>query len=193
MSQDDTLKLFLKNKVKDVSTESISLVESISEFKSYHKGEVILDYGEFNDDTFVIKSGFVANFSRQEDGSDFIRTLFKADDEFGSLRCGIKGEKSNVAFKALTDCEVYQLSSKQLLKERNPFIVELYISILENTFFKFEKRIGELSGFDATKRYLQLRKDIPYIDNILPQYQIANYINITPVQLSRIRRKIINK
>ncbi|MGB6268061.1 MAG: hypothetical protein WBF67_03545 [Olleya sp.] len=40
---------------------------------------------------------------------------------------------------------------------------------------------------NAKGRYLKLREKIPNIDNLIPQYQIAAYLSITPVQLSRIR------
>ena len=58
---------------------------------------------------------------------------------------------------------------------------------------KFEKRIAELAGLNATERYIKLRKEISTIDTILPQKQIANYINVTPIQLSRIRKKIFSE
>ena len=53
-----------------------------------------------------------------------------------------------------------------------------------------EKRIFDLSSLDAKQRYLKLRKFIPEIDALIPQYHIASYLNITPVQLSRIRKDI---
>ena len=192
MTIDDSILLYLNNRIKNTDKESVDLIKSIAKLKVYSRGEIILDYGEFNDSTFILKSGFTANFSQLEDGSNFIRTIFKPNDEFGSLRCSIKKEKSNVVFKALTDCEVLELESMELLNQRHPFITNLYISILENTFLKFEKRIAELAGLDASKRYIMLRQEISNIDNILPQYQIANYLNITPVQLSRIRKKIFS-
>ena len=43
---------------------------------------------------------------------------------------------------------------------------------------------------DATQRYLKLCKKIPDIESLIPQYQIASYLGITPVQLSRIRKKM---
>jgi len=33
---------------------------------------------------------------------------------------------------------------------------------------------------DATQRYLKLRTQIPNIDDLIPQYQIASYLSITP-------------
>jgi hypothetical protein len=43
---------------------------------------------------------------------------------------------------------------------------------------------------NATESYIKLRKQIPDIDSLIPQYQIASYLSISPVQLSRIRKKL---
>ena len=43
---------------------------------------------------------------------------------------------------------------------------------------------------NESERYEILKKRIPDIDNLIPQDQIASYLNITPVQLSRLRREM---
>jgi len=37
---------------------------------------------------------------------------------------------------------------------------------------------------------LKFKKDNPGIENLIPLYHIASYLNITPVQLSRIRKDL---
>jgi hypothetical protein len=56
-----------------------------------------------------------------------------------------------------------------------------------------ESEIFSLAVLDASERYLKLQEEIPDIDNIMTQYHIAAYLNITPVQLSRIRKKLYSK
>jgi hypothetical protein len=55
---------------------------------------------------------------------------------------------------------------------------------------EYEKRQLELISMDAKQRYLTLINEIPEIETLIPQYQIASYLSVTPVQLSRIRKKI---
>ena len=55
---------------------------------------------------------------------------------------------------------------------------------------EYERRSLELMSLNATERYLNLRKRIPNIDELIPQFQIASFLNITPVQLSRVRKKL---
>jgi hypothetical protein len=46
---------------------------------------------------------------------------------------------------------------------------------------------------NGTERYLKLKKQISGIENLIPQYHIASFLNITPVQLSRIRKDLLKK
>jgi len=47
-----------------------------------------------------------------------------------------------------------------------------------------------LAHLDATGRYLHLKSQFPGIENLIKLNEIASYINITPIQLSRIRKKL---
>ena len=81
------------------------------------------------------------------------------------------------------------LSFKKLCK-KDINISNLYAKVLEYTFIAYEDRNLDLMILSGTKRYLKLRRQIPEIDELIPQYQIASYLNITPVQLSRIRKSL---
>jgi hypothetical protein len=53
--------------------------------------------------------------------------------------------------------------------------------------------VYDLSVLNSTERYIKLKKEIPDIENLIPQYHIASYLNITPTQLSRIRREYYSR
>jgi CRP-like cAMP-binding protein len=42
---------------------------------------------------------------------------------------------------------------------------------------------------NASKRYDAFLEEFPGLEQRIPQYQIASYLGITPVQLSRIRKR----
>jgi hypothetical protein len=69
----------------------------------------------------------------------------------------------------------------------------MYANALESIFLLLEARIYDLSVLNATRRYLKLKKQIPSIENIIPQYHIASYLNVSAVQLSRIRKEMYSR
>jgi len=188
----DAIITYLRNTLPNISKESIQQYKSLTTPISFKKGEVIIEQGIVTNTTFIIKKGLAASFIRQPDGSNFIRSIYKQFELIGSLQSIIHLKKTNAVYKALTDCDTFLIKNSEFKKIKNIEFKELYLKTVENVYLNAENRIAELSAFNATKRYLKLRKDIPNIDNILPQYQIANYLNITPIQLSRIRKKIFS-
>ncbi len=192
---DDIIGAYLRQKLKDISDEAIEMFKSIVEEKTYYKGETLLDNGKINDNFYVVINGLVASFIRNEDGSNFIRSIYTEKKAIASLQSLINNKKSNASYECLVNSTVIEGKFSNFIKlaDTNPIFHKLHIKILEGIYIDSEKRITELSSFDASQRYMQLKKEITNIDNILPQYQIANYLNITPVQLSRIRKKIFSK
>ena len=102
---------------------------------------------------------------------------------------------SRLTYQCLTDCDIYEFNYFEFKKliEQDIHISNFYVFALEKVFLRLEDKIYDLSVLNATQRYLKLKKQIPEIENLITQYHIASYLNITPVQLSRIRRKLYSK
>lgn len=187
-------------------TDFVSNLSSLSEssknkflklltLNSYEKGHVIAQLGEIPVNFFVIKSGIARSYITNDKGKEFIRSFFVPVSSTGSFSALVLEKPSRLTYDCLTDCEIYSGNFKAFKKlaTENIDISIMYTAVLERIFMRMEKRIFELSVLDATKRYLNLKKEIPDIDNLIPQYHIASYLNITPVQLSRIRKDLYSK
>jgi CRP-like cAMP-binding protein len=113
----------------------------------------------------------------------------------GPLEALVHDKPSNISYDCLTDCEIYTFNFKKLkeLTSKDKEISQMYSNALENVFIILTSRIYNLTVLNATKRYLKLREDIINIENEIPQYHIASYLNISAVQLSRIRKEIYSK
>ena len=97
-----------------------------------------------------------------------------------------------LVFETLSDCKIYEVDYHKFMQlcDKNPKLKDLYTRVLEVLYIKYEKRLVEMISMDATCRYLELRRQNPNIDKLISQYHIASYLGITPVQLSRIKKKI---
>ncbi len=72
------------------------------------------------------------------------------------------------------------------------FKLQSTIKILQHLYDDLQKTIINLGTLNAKERYLKLLKRISGIEDLIPQYQIASFLGITPIQLSRIRKSIIS-
>ncbi|MFY0604742.1 MAG: Crp/Fnr family transcriptional regulator [Flavobacteriaceae bacterium] len=189
---------FITNFVSSLSVISKPSKEAflnLLSIKSFKKGAVIAEYGEVPTHFFVLKSGIVRSYITNDKGKEFIRSFFVPVTSTGSFSALILEKPSRLTYDCLTDCEIYTGDYKAFkdLTSKHIDLANMYSTVLERIFIRMEKRIFELSVLDATKRYLNLKKEIPNIDNLIPQYHIAAYLNITPVQLSRIRKELYSR
>ena len=144
---------------------------------------------------YILKTGVVRSFILDSKGKEHIRTLYIPITTSGALSSLINKSPSNATYDCLTDCEILEGNFSEFIKltEEHHDLSLFYNRILESIFIRTENKVYDLSVLDATERYLKLKKEIVDIDNLITQYHIASYLNITPVQLSRIRKEIFTK
>ena len=191
----DSLNLFTSLFSVELSEESKKDIYPFIKRKSFKKGDVLTQQNEIPHLFYILLSGIVRSFITDDKGKERIRTLFVPITTTGSLSSLISKTPSNAAYDCLSDCIALECNFNEIKKlmEKHHDLSLLHSQALERSFIRTEDRIYELSVLDAKERYLKLKKDIPNIDNLITQYHIAAYLNITPVQLSRIRKDLYSK
>ena len=184
--------LVFLNSFLDVSEETFSKLVKISTYKKLKAGTQIAKPGELPTKIYMLISGIMRAYLSDEKGKEFNKNFFMPFSFAGALTALIQKQPSKLTYETLTECKVYEVNFNEIvdLCKKDLRVSNLYNRILEHVFIRYEERQLELISMNATKRYLKLRKKIPNIDKLIPQYQIASYLSITPVQLSRIRKKI---
>ena len=74
------------------------------------------------------------------------------------------------------------------MKHQQGFL-EAYNRLLENMFIKKEEREYAFVQHSAEQRYLNFITNNPQLPEKIPLKMIASHIGITPIALSRIRKK----
>ena len=99
---------------------------------------------------------------------------------------------SALSFQALVPAKIISFSYKEFkaLFDNYRCLETLLLRILEQLWIKKEKHDIHMVTNDATTNYLIFRNEYPNLENQIPQYHIASYLGITPIQLSRIRAKL---
>ncbi|TCI84435.1 Crp/Fnr family transcriptional regulator [Tenacibaculum sp. M341] len=196
--KDNFVTQFLRFFKEDISDKSIELFEEVITYKQISKNEIIIHEADSADKFFLIKEGIVGSFSKSiDEEKEYIRAIHANNDVFTNLSSLNTGRlyKTKNNYKSLTDCTVYEGSFIKFIEFTNTsheFAI-LYGRIIQRALLISQTRLDELSLLDATQRYEILKQRIANIENLIPQYQIASYLNITPVQLSRIRKSLLSK
>tara|TARA_R110002124_G_scaffold137727_6_gene300722 strand:- start:2585 stop:3163 length:579 start_codon:yes stop_codon:yes gene_type:complete len=191
----DFVSEFINAYSPNLSKKSRQIFESYIELKTFKKGDVIVNFGEIPTSFYILKTGILRSFIRDLKGKEYIRTLYIPITTSGSLSSLITKKPSDAIYDCLTDAEILVGNFPKFLKstEEHHDLALFYNRVLESIFLRTEKRIFDLSVLNATERYIKLKRDVPDINNLIPQYHIASFLNITPVQLSRIRKELYSK
>ena len=181
------------NSFANIDEVSFSKLSKISKFRVLNKNTVLAKEGEIpSQKVFMLVSGIMRAYINSESGKQHNKKIFSPKSFVGSLTAIITNKPSKLTYETLTRCEAVEIDFSAFLElcKSDIKISNLYNKILENVFIEYERRNIELMSMDATERYKKLRKRIPNIDELIPQFQIASFLNITPVQLSRVRKKM---
>lgn len=187
--------ILLLNSFKKLPKSSQLKLKKLTISKTLKKGEIIANAGEIHDCVYVLESGIARSFYKDAKGKEYIRNLFVPVRGLGALGALILNKPSKFSYDCLSDCKFQQINFKEFKKlaKEDVTISNFYAELLEIVFLELEAKVYDLSVLNATERYLKLRRQIPSIENLIPQYHVAAFLNITPVQLSRIRKEMYSK
>ncbi len=178
----------------NVSENSFKEFNNLVEEKKFPKNEVLVKLGQIPTNFYILKKGVMRAYITDEKGKEHTKTLYTPIVTSGNLGALIKKSPSNLIYECLTECEILECNyhSFYKLSTKHHDLSIFHYRVLEAVYIREEAKILELSMLNATQRYEKLKARFPKIDNLINQYHIASYLNITPVQLSRIRKNYLN-
>ncbi|MBT6882090.1 MAG: Crp/Fnr family transcriptional regulator [Flavobacterium sp.] len=191
----ENIKLIL-NRFEPISEDSFNELSKLLTKKTYSKKSFLIKYPKDFDKFFILFSGLTRSLTIAEDGSKNCRSILKPPALFLSLKKENRKNNHifNIEFDCLTEVTVYEGNFnkfRDIAAERTD-LCKLYIRGLETTLLNLIEKDAMRSHLNASEKYLCLKNNIPNIENLIQLNQIANYLNITPIQFSRIRKNINN-
>tara|TARA_B100000809_G_scaffold63282_1_gene59962 strand:- start:7007 stop:7561 length:555 start_codon:yes stop_codon:yes gene_type:complete len=183
------------NNISPLSEESFKVYMDLCENKTFKAGTILTEIGSIPQHLYFIISGVSRSYSLNGKGSEYIRSLISTHNILAATEALITKSVSKVACQCLTDCDLLEINYNALMEKckENAEISAWYTKTVELHYAHLQKTNDELLTLNATQRYLILQKRIPNIDNMINQYHIASRLGITPIQLSRIRKKLYSK
>lgn len=158
------------------------------EIKTFKKGEYILKADKISQEYYFIKSGLTKSFFLKDD-KEFIMTFFKENMLFTEISSYITQRPSKYMLLALEDTTVYAIrkTSIQELCKKHHCIETLFSKLFSFATLGMMKRISEMLEENARERYKIFVNENNGILQRISLGDLANYLGITQVSLSRIR------
>lgn len=155
------------------------------------KGHILLKSDKVETNIYFIKKGIVRAYAKTPD-HDITFWFGREGETVISMKSYVAGQKGYESIELLENCELYALKSGDLQKlfEEDIHIANWGRKFAEQELLKTEERLISRQFRTAKERYEALLRDTPDLIQRVPLGQIASYLGITQVSLSRIRAEI---
>jgi CRP-like cAMP-binding protein len=167
---------------------------SLLKSRRLRKKDVLLQAGDVcRYETFVL-SGCLRAFFVDPAGTEHIAQFAVADWWISDMASLITGEPATLYIDALVDSEIVLIERDKLeeLYARIPKFEKFFRILLQKAYVAQQRRIIDNLCKPARERYQEFVMRYPSIEQLVPQYQVASYLGITPEFLSQLRRQIGN-
>ncbi|MBX2876617.1 MAG: Crp/Fnr family transcriptional regulator [Saprospiraceae bacterium] len=155
------------------------------------KGEYLLKAEQYVQQMFFLQKGCISFYTIHE-GREQVVELFTEGTFFTDLFSYLREQPSKCFLKALEPSEVLAASKEDFERSlRNSHAMEhFWRKSLEEEYLTQYVNSTNKNALSNEERYLRLLRKRPDLFQRVPQYLIASYLGLTPVGLSKIRKRL---
>jgi len=149
--------------------------------------------GDYAQELAFVCQGVLRAYGVTEGGEEWNKHFFVEEDFF--MAAIAPHQQSDMYIQALTPVSLLCISLVHLeeLINRYRALEPIFLRLALNYLEKKHRKESLFLAADAKEKYLFFRQLYPSLEERIPQYQIARFLGITPIQLSRIRRNLCSK
>ena len=157
--------------------------------------EIYIPEGKIFKKIFYIKKGLLRIFFVTESGEE--KTFFfRWEGQITAIpECIFDNQPTRQTWQALEDCELMEIDFDivEKLSENNISLIKIRLGFAEKMFLDALKRVESFVLDKPEERYQKLIIQKPEIVKRVADKHIASFIGVTPVSLSRIRKRLASQ
>lgn len=180
----------LLSDVSDLTIEQVAPVVEIMEVVNVKRNTIIIDRREISGNFYFIYSGVVRVYFYKNERM-IIERFESERGFFGGNFTRVNNGRSTHVYESLEDTILLKINYTDLdeLCKRSHEIERAYRIILETFHYSYTNRIYAFKALTTEERYSEFMHSYGDIANRIPLKDVANYLDMTPETLSRIRSK----
>ena len=185
----------LKNKI--LSYTQVNKADLDDLFNFYRKirlkkGETLVRPGDRVSCFYYLNAGCV-NYYKVEEGKIKVLEFYTEDVFFTDLYAYVLDKPATSFLKATEDTTVLAIDKTDVENafKRSHQLERFGRLSMQDAFVRTFTRVERLNNRTNEERYLRLLQKRPGLFQRVPQYLIASYLGLTPVGLSKIRKRLV--
>ncbi|WP_460219438.1 Crp/Fnr family transcriptional regulator [Psychroserpens sp. MEBiC05023] len=183
---------YFKNTISLSPDIELKLHDIVKE-RNLVKGEQLLADNSLKKEHVFVVSGCLRSFYKTEDGKEHTIQFAIKNWWISDYITLYTENKSVISIESLTHSKVLIIDNSKVEKfyQEFPQFESFQRKNFEKRIAALQKRILSLLALTAAQKYTQFIEEYTEFEKIIPNYQIASYLGITPQSLSRVRRERI--
>jgi CRP-like cAMP-binding protein len=181
----------LKEKYEFLKMEDLMELISICKFQNIPKNEHFIKAGDTTKKVGFIISGLI-RFYHLKDGEEY-NIIFKKEFEMASsFESIILNQPSSYSFEVLEDTQmmVFDYNEMEEIFAKNHQLERFGRYFIQQELAQAVKIYEGHLFYSPEERYLKFIEKYPDLMNRVPLKHLSSFLGITPVSLSRIRKRI---
>lgn len=190
----EKLKL-LYNFGRNLSLADIQVLLKSARTQSFDQGEYLITEGQLKKEIFLIRKGLVRGFRINDKGEEITTLLRWEHQVVASPQLILFDQASKQYFEAHEPTKVFCINYERLqtIISDNPKLEANRKFVFQNILRQALARIDSFVLMSPEERYVDFIESRSDVANRVPDKYIAHLLGITPVSLSRIRKRIASK
>lgn len=185
----ELLKSYLQKISPVTDQEWVSFSSQVTSAQ-YQKNDFFCQVGQGPDTFGFIDQGLFKLSYIKEDGKEAIKLFSSAGHFIGPYANFLKNTKSNIQIQALTESTVFKFNSTLMVKlsQESKNWETCRRVLAEMHYVLKEDREYQFMILDAAARYEKFLEEYKEYIHLIPDYHIANYLNVSASYLSTLRK-----
>ena len=184
----------LKDKILSYNPVDADVLQNQMQFYKkieLKKDETLVSPGQLVKYFYYVAKGCIYYY-KLEDGEKKVLEFYTDDVFFTDLPAYVKGTPSNYYLKASEATIAYAIKKTDAEDSfNNSHQLERFGRLsMQEAFIKIFTRVERLNSRSNEERYKRLLQKRPDLFQRVPQYLIASYLGLTPVGLSKLRKRL---
>lgn len=174
-----------------LSADEKDIIRDLNLIKEYKKDSIILHEGAYAKECYFVLKGCVRAYYVIE-GEEKTTEFYTERHAITPISYATK-KPSDYYLSCLEDCVLSLGTKNDILIKKIPRLESLIAKFNGEMLIDKQVSLDNFKNFSPEIRYQKLMESRPDLINRVPQYHLATYLGITPVSLSRMRKRISTK
>jgi CRP-like cAMP-binding protein len=182
----------IKNKYSHVPQDKLMEVISQGEIVMLDTGQIFVSEGERTHKGGLVLQGMMRNYIVNDNGEEVTVVFITEMQPVAAYSTVFLDKPATETSAAVEPSILFVLDFKEFRKkvETDPDYMHIYMQIIESVLVRTIERIEDFTKKKPEQRYQRLLETHGFLIERAPLKYLASYLGITPVSLSRIRKRV---